>query len=63
MSHDLQVSEALRYPIGQFQFPQSVSSEERLQHIQTIAGAPKRLRNAVSGHIAHIRALRRRDGW
>jgi uncharacterized damage-inducible protein DinB len=43
------VSEDLRYPIGKFHWPEAVSPEQRLQHIQTIAGAPARLFEAVAG--------------
>ncbi len=39
----------LRYPIGEFQFPETVSASERDGFIQQIADAPERLRAAVSG--------------
>jgi uncharacterized damage-inducible protein DinB len=39
----------LRYPIGAFEFPTSVSSEQREKLIDQIAEAPERLRTAVKG--------------
>jgi uncharacterized damage-inducible protein DinB len=39
----------LRYPIGAFEFPTSVSSEQRQKLIDQIAEAPERLRTAVKG--------------
>ncbi len=39
----------LRYPIGAFQFPETVSPSERRSFIQQIADAPERLRKAVAG--------------
>jgi len=43
------MSEDLRYPIGKFQWPDTVSAEDRARHIDTIASAPARLSDAVSG--------------
>jgi hypothetical protein len=39
----------LRYPIGEFRFPETVSDEERARLIQQIAETPERLREAVAG--------------
>jgi len=39
----------LRYPIGKFKVPSSVSEEERMEHLRNITLTPKRLRDAVSG--------------
>ena len=39
----------LRYPVGQFRFPESVSQEERNKLVEQIAEAPMRLRAAVAG--------------
>jgi uncharacterized damage-inducible protein DinB len=39
----------LRYPIGKFRWPESVSAKERVGLIETIASAPARLREAVAG--------------
>ena len=39
----------LRYPIGKFEWPASVSAADRARHIETIASAPARLRQALTG--------------
>lgn len=39
----------LRYPIGKFRWPESVSAQDRVGLIETIASAPARLREAVAG--------------
>lgn len=39
----------LRYPVGKFRFPETVSREERSQFVEQIAEAPARLRSAVAG--------------
>src|SRR3990172_1485123 len=39
----------LRYPIGEFRFPETVSAAERAAFIQQIADTPERLRAAVAG--------------
>ncbi len=41
--------EDLRYPIGKFHMPASVSEEERLEHLRNITLTPKRVRQAVAG--------------
>ena len=39
----------LRYPVGKFRFPDTVSREERSTFVGQIAEAPLRLRSAVTG--------------
>jgi len=39
----------LQYPIGRFEFPREVSSEDRARFIQEIAETPANLRAAVAG--------------
>ena len=39
----------LRFPIGKFQRPASVTAEQRAAHIDTLAAAPERFRDAVRG--------------
>src|SRR5260370_15813740 len=39
----------LRYPVGKFKFPETVSAEDRQKFIEQIAETPARLRAAVSG--------------
>lgn len=39
----------LRYPIGEFRFPETVSTTERARFIQQIADTPERLRAAIDG--------------
>lgn len=41
--------EDLRYPVGRFRFPESVSSADLTAFVNEIADAPARLRAAVSG--------------
>ncbi|MDQ1471525.1 MAG: hypothetical protein QOJ99_3005 [Bryobacterales bacterium] len=43
------MSEDLRFPIGKFVWPETVSAGERVRHIETIAAASARLREAVAG--------------
>ena len=38
----------LRYPVGKFSFPETVSPEDRSRYIEQIAEAPARLRSAVN---------------
>ena len=40
---------ALRFPIGKFTWPESVTAEDRERYIGMIAEAPKELRAAVAG--------------
>jgi uncharacterized damage-inducible protein DinB len=54
----------LRYPIGTFQFPETVSASERTAFIQQIAEAPERLRAAVDGlHPDQLETPYRPGGW
>jgi hypothetical protein len=39
----------LRYPIGKFKFPDTVSPEDRANFIEQIADAPARMKTAVAG--------------
>lgn len=39
----------LRYPVGKFKFPDTVSPEERIQFIREIEATPARLRAAIAG--------------
>ena len=39
----------LRYPVGKFAMPQSVSAAERATFIENVAATPARLRAAVAG--------------
>ncbi len=39
----------LRYPIGRFQWPESITADERAQYIDKIAATPAMLREAVAG--------------
>ena len=39
----------LSYPIGKFSWPKSVSSEDRRLHIEELAAAPSRFRQAIAG--------------
>jgi uncharacterized damage-inducible protein DinB len=45
----MSASDDLRYPVGEFRLPESVSREERDRFIQQIAETPERLRAAVAG--------------
>jgi hypothetical protein len=54
----------LRYPIGEFRFPDVVSAEDRRKFIDQIAEAPARLRSAVSGlSEAQLETPYRPGGW
>ncbi len=43
------MSEDLRYPVGKFKFPESVSDDERETMLGQIAETPARLREAIAG--------------
>ena len=43
------MSDDLRYPVGKFQFPDTVSDSERETLLQQIADTPRKLREAVAG--------------
>jgi uncharacterized damage-inducible protein DinB len=54
----------LRYPIGTFQRRDQLSADERRTMIDTIAAAPARMREAVSGlSDAQLDTPYREDGW
>src|SRR5580658_3132696 len=54
----------LSFPIGKFNWPQTVDSEQRLQMIDEIADAPARFREAVRGlDDAQLDTEYRPDGW
>lgn len=58
------MSDELRYPIGRFQFPESVSESERESMIQQIAETPARLNEAVSGlEPQQLETPYRPGGW
>jgi uncharacterized damage-inducible protein DinB len=54
----------LRYPIGRFERPDSVSPADRARHIETIASQPLRLRDAVAGlSEEQLNTPYREGGW
>jgi hypothetical protein len=54
----------LRYPVGEFRFPKSVSAEDLARFIEQIAEAPARLRTAVAGLAdAQLDTPYRPGGW
>lgn len=54
----------LRYPIGKFQRPEQVTSDERERLIQEIEAAPKALRSAVAGLTdSQLDTPYRPSGW
>jgi hypothetical protein len=56
--------EDLRYPVGEFRFPESVSAEDLTRFIRQIAEAPARLRAAIAGlGDAHLDTPYRPGGW
>jgi hypothetical protein len=58
------VSEDQRYPIGKFHWPETVSAEDRLRHIEALARAPARLREAVAGLTGEqLDTPYRKGGW
>lgn len=53
-----------QYPIGKFHTPESISPEDRARHIETIASAPARLREAARGISAtQLDTPYREGGW
>src|SRR5271157_1988711 len=57
-------AKTLQYPIGKFIAPASVSPMERNRYIETVASAPARLREAVSGISAiQLDTPYREGGW
>ncbi len=58
------MSDDLRYPIGNFQFPNSVSDSERETLLRQIADTPAKLREAVHGlDDEQLATPYRPDGW
>jgi len=58
------MSEDLRYPVGKFQWPLTVTPEDRAAYIETIAHAPARLRQAVAGlSEEQLNTPYRNGGW
>lgn len=53
-----------RYPIGRFEQPETITPEERLNAIATLAELPEELRNAVEGlNSAQLNTPYREGGW
>jgi hypothetical protein len=58
------MAEDLRYPVGRFTRPKSLTSAERAEAIAAIAGAPAALRTAVKGlSDAQLDTPYRPGGW
>ena len=58
------MSADVRYPIGKFQWPVTVSAEERARNIATLWTQPQRLRDAIHGlSEAQIQTPYREGGW
>lgn len=53
-----------RYPIGKFELPETISAEDRLNAITSLAELPEHLRNAVEGMDSkHLNTPYREGGW
>lgn len=64
----MQTAEAIatdpRYPVGRFQRPETLTTEQREQYLATLAGLPEALREAVSGlNDAQLDTPYRDGGW
>lgn len=58
------MQDRFRYPIGRFEPPSILSTEERAQHIDHIEALPERLRSVVSGLAdAQLDTPYRTNGW
>jgi DinB superfamily len=58
------VTQDLRYPVGKFQRPQSLSDAQRTDAIDAIAATPAKLRAAVRGlNESQLDTPYRPDGW
>jgi len=54
----------LRYPVGKFKFPETISADDRSKFIEQIAQTPARLRAAVAGlSDEQLETPYRPDGW
>ncbi|MHB8302602.1 MAG: YfiT family bacillithiol transferase [Acidobacteriaceae bacterium] len=61
---DASVNDDLRYPIGKFAWPTHLSIDERAAAVQSIAGAPGDLRDAIDGlYESQIETPYREGGW
>jgi hypothetical protein len=57
-------AEALRFPIGRFQLPTTISAADRARYIEEIAAAPAAMRAAVKGMSeAKLNTPYRPGGW
>jgi hypothetical protein len=53
-----------RYPIGKFDMPQTISTEDRLHAVTSLAELPEQLRNAVEGMDSkQLNTPYREGGW
>jgi DinB superfamily len=53
-----------RYPIGKFEKPETITPDDRLNAIATLAELPEQLRNAVDGmDTAELNTPYREGGW
>ncbi len=58
------MSDDLRFPIGRFKWPETVSPEQRLAFIERVASAPAHLREAVAGLTSgQLDTPYREGGW
>lgn len=58
------MAEELRYPIGKFHFPESISPDDRKSFIGQIAETPERLRRAIQGlSPSQLETPYRPGGW
>ena len=58
------MNQDLRYPIGKFNWPASVTEAERSAHLDDLEAAPARLRGAVAGLTpAQLDTPYREGGW
>ena len=56
--------DALRFPIGRFKVPETISAADRAQYLEEIAAAPGALRSAVKGlNEAKLDTPYRPGGW
>jgi hypothetical protein len=64
LTFDITAMDDLRFPIGRFQRPASLTPDQRRAAIETIASAPMNLRAAVRGlDEAQLDTPYRPDGW